>query len=120
MHAIYRLSFRSGVELRFHDVDARGGSEVETETAGSDGDEDDGDFGVGREGLEGTGASGAGHAAVKAGVGEAGVVKGNLDEVEVSRPAGEYHTARAVSSVQIRRVTMKSSKWNLIGALLTS
>lgn len=89
MHAIDGLSFGGRVELGFHDVGFVGLGEVETEAAGADGDEDDGDRGVAVEGREGPVAGFACHAAVEAHVFVAVVVEGELDEVEVSGPRGE-------------------------------
>lgn len=89
MHAIHSLGLRRGVELGLHDECLVGLCEIEAEAAGADGDQDDGDGGVLVEGVEGAVAGFAGHAAVEADQGVAGVGEGDFDEVEVRGPGGE-------------------------------
>lgn len=72
MNAIHGLSFCRRVKLRLHDKRFVGFGQIETETAGADGNEDDGDGGIGVEEGEGAVAGFAGHAAVEADEGVGG------------------------------------------------
>ena len=72
MNAIHGLGLRRGVKLGLHDERLVGFGQVEAETAGADGNEDDGDGGVGVEEGEGAVAGFAGPAAVEADEGVGG------------------------------------------------
>lgn len=89
VYAIHGLCFCSRVVLGFHDVDFVRSREIQAETTGGDGHEDNVDAGIIAEGVEGGTAGGAGHTAIETRVADAVFLECELDEVQVDGPAGE-------------------------------